>query len=105
MPALGSTSKRKHHFFNMVDNNMVRMAQLTRAVMGHGPTGEYNSRMFPKKQTNCPTCKPMAYHSCKHILTCCKYIFSFPSLRSWQTHHKNDKHLSKENPSDSFELQ
>ena len=95
MPKIGSTAKRKWHFIDMADDDMEMMARLTHGITNHAPTGEHNRRFFLEKPTDCPTCKPKVLHSREHILTCCRYVFSFPSMRFWKNNKNNDKMLKK----------
>jgi len=95
IPKIGSTAKRKRHFIEMADDDMETMARITHGITNHAPTGECNRRFFPEKPTDCPSCEPRTLHSSEHILTCCRYIFSFPSMRFWKNNKNNDKMLKK----------
>jgi len=92
---IGSTVKRKRHFIEMADDDMEMMARMTCGITNHAPTGEHNRRFFPEKPMDCPSCEPRTLHSREHILTCCRYIFSFPSMRFWKNNKNNDKMLKK----------
>src|SRR6266576_1704729 len=95
IPKIGSTIKRKQHFIEMADDDMETMARITRGITNHLPTGEHNRRFFLEKPTDCPSCEPRTLHSCEHILMCCRYIFSFPSMRFCKNNKNNDKMLKK----------
>ena len=49
---------------------------------------------FSDKLMDCQMCQPAVLHLHEHVLTNCRYLFSFPSLWSWATNHCNDKQLS-----------
>jgi len=104
IPKIGSTVKRKQHFIEMADDDMETMARIMRGITNHPPTGEHNRRFFPEKPTDCPSCEPRTLHSCEHILMCCRYIFSFPSMRFWKNNKNNDKMLKKNNKRKQYHL-
>ena len=77
----------KLFFLDLADNDMTAMAQLTRAITNHAPTGEYyvaRAERFPDKEMLCTNCSLAVIQTHRHILTeCTKYTNHFPSIRFW----------------------
>ena len=95
----------KNFFLDLADNDMTAMAQITRAITNHAPTGEYYStraERFPDKETLCTNCSLAVIQTRRHIFTeCTKYTNRFPSIRFWTNKKNNGESLKsflRENP-------
>ncbi|KAF8625360.1 hypothetical protein AX15_005427 [Amanita polypyramis BW_CC] len=83
-PALGS---RKKVFIKACDDNINMLAQVTRLITNHAPTGEYRQRFFPSENKSCNF--DNEFHSRTHILTkCMGYEGCFKNLE-WLKRRKD----------------
>ncbi|KAF8629923.1 hypothetical protein AX15_003198 [Amanita polypyramis BW_CC] len=81
-----SFGQRKKIFYEASNDNIKRLAKLTRIITNHAPIGVYRRRWHPNSN---PMCKfdPDELHDRRHILcNCSKYKNNFSSISSLMKH-------------------